>query len=130
MKTIFLRMTILTLISSLVISCSKGDSQTTTTNFQYQGNWSGNFTGTQDNGSWTANVNSSGVATGTATSVVFSNTYQLNGTVNNQGVFVATIGTASTGAKFNGQMTTAGVANGTWVNTNAGMNGNWNGTKN
>lgn len=129
MKIKFLKSTLLVLLTFLSFSCSNDDDNNSTPNFQYQGTWSGTFTGTEDNGSWTANVNSSGVATGTATSTVFSNTYQLNGTVSSQGVFVATVGTASTGATFNGNMTTNGSASGTWINTYADMNGNWTGSK-
>jgi len=125
-KTILLTFTFLTLI--FLNSCSNNDDNNSTPAFTYQGNWSGTYTGTQDNGIWNANVNSSGVVTGTATSSVFTESYQLNGTVSNIGVFNATFGTSSVGGQFNGQMNETN-ASGTWTNTSANMNGNWTGTK-
>ena len=125
-KSILLAFTFLTLF--FLNSCSNNDDNNSNSAFPYQGNWSGTFTGTQDNGSWTANVNSLGVVTGTAISAVFSETYQLNGTVSNTGVFTATLGTSSVGGQFNGQINGTNVS-GTWINTSANMNGNWTGTK-
>ncbi|MFD2907637.1 hypothetical protein ACFSX9_02710 [Flavobacterium ardleyense] len=120
---------ILVLFTFFLISCSKNDDNDAVPNSQYQGTWSGSFSGAEDNGTWTADVNASGIATGSATSVTFSNTYQLTGTVSAQGVFLATVGTASTGATFNGQMNPNGNGAGTWINTFEQMNGTWIGTK-
>jgi hypothetical protein len=125
-KTILLIFAFLTLL--FLNSCSNNDDDNSSQPSAYQGNWSGTFTGTQDNGTWSANVNSSGVVTGTAISSVFSVSYQLNGTVTNNGVLSATMGTSSVGGQFNGQMNGTN-ANGTWINTSANMNGNWTGTK-
>ena len=125
-KTILLTLAFITLL--FLNSCSSNDDDNSPTTFTYQGNWSGTYTGTEDNGNWSATVNSSGVAIGTATSSVFSESYQLNGTVTNAGVFSATFGTSSVGGQFNGQMSGTN-ANGSWINTSANMNGNWTGTK-
>lgn len=112
--------------SIFLCSCSKNDSETSS-NSSYEGRWSGRFTGTQDNGTWTASVSTSGVVTGTAVSNVFGSS-SLAGTVNNQGDFTATVGVSSDGARFTGKLT-GNSGSGTWVNTSAGMNGAWTGTK-
>lgn len=121
---------LLILMSFSLISCSKSSSTTTTTTpSSFQGNWTGRFTGTQDNGTWTATISATGVVTGTAYSAVFMGSSALNGTVTNQGSFTATVGSSTDGARFSGNLTGT-TGSGTWVNTSAAMSGNWTGTKN
>lgn len=112
--------------SFFIFSCSKNDSEITS-NSSFEGKWSGRFTGTQDNGSWTASISTTGVVTGTAISTIYGPA-TLAGTVNNQGNFTATVGTSSDGAKFTGKLT-GNSGSGTWVNASAGMNGGWMGNK-
>jgi hypothetical protein len=64
----------------------------------------------------------------TAYSNIFPGGSELNGTVTNQGAFNATVGRSSDGARFTGTLS-ARSGSGTWVNSAAGMNGNWTGTK-
>ena len=66
-KLIFLPILILTI---LITSCSSDDDNSSSSNFE--GNWSGQYTGNDDNGNWTVNINSDGILSGTATSTVFS----------------------------------------------------------
>lgn len=125
-KIIFL--TILAVVT-LSVGCSKsGTSSTATTNSSFQGAWSGQFTGSGDNGTWVASISSTGVVSGTAYSNIFPGGSELNGTVTNQGAFNATVGRSSDGARFTGTLS-ARSGSGTWVNSAAGMNGNWTGTK-
>ncbi|WP_445731103.1 hypothetical protein [Mariniflexile sp.] len=106
-------------------SCSKNDDNQDS---KFQGTWTGTYTGAQDNGSWTANIDTNGKVTGTTSSTVYNNSLQLNGNISSSGEFIATAGSASNGAEFNGQMTTTSVT-GTWSNTTAGINGTWSGNK-
>jgi len=74
-------------------------------------------------------VSSTGVVTGTTTSIVFQDTFDVSGNVNNSGQFSSVAGGATSGATFTGQMN-GNSANGTWINNSAGMNGTWSGNKN
>tara|TARA_R110002049_G_scaffold97098_3_gene236954 strand:- start:7119 stop:7490 length:372 start_codon:yes stop_codon:yes gene_type:complete len=116
---------LITIILGLItLSCSKNDDQDS----EYQGTWTGTFTGTQDNGTWTANIDSNGKITGTTSSTVYNASLQLNGSISSSGKFIATAGSASNGADFKGQMTeTSG--SGTWANNSLGIDGSWTGTK-
>ena len=122
MKKQILLITII--LGLMTLSCSKNDDQDS----EYQGTWTGTYTGTQDNGTWTANIDSNGKVTGTTSSNVFNGTLQLNGNISSNGAFRATAGSASNGAEFTGQMTdTSG--SGTWAKTTSGINGTWSGNK-
>lgn len=113
------------IIGLTTLSCSKNDDDQGS---EFQGIWTGTYTGTQDNGTWTANIDSNGKVTGTASSTVHSITLQLNGKISSNGTLTATIGSASNGTEFNGKMTgTSG--SGAWENTNQGINGSWSGSK-
>ena len=127
MKNKIFKLAFTLFVALLSFSCSNDNSSNTIN--QYQGTWSGIYTGAEDNGTWTAVVNSSGIATGTTTSTTFSSTYELNGAVNMEGVFAATVGSSTSGASFNGIMLANGTASGTWLNNSAQMNGTWTGSK-
>ncbi len=117
---------LLTIILGLMtLACSKNDDDQKS---EFQGTWTGTYAGTQDSGSWTANIDSNGKVTGTTVSTVFNVSLQLNGIISSSGAFTATAGSASNGAEFSGQMT-ATTGSGTWVNTNAGISGTWSGNK-
>jgi len=107
------------------ISCTKDNTGPTPSSFQ--GNWKGTYTGTTDNGSWNINIAADGKVSGTATSVVFVQTWTADGTVVSNGQITATFGTATSGATFTGTLNGT-AASGTWVNTSA-HNGTWTGTK-
>ncbi len=120
------------LVLIIAVSCTSSNSSTpATVPFPFQGHWVGTYTGTKDNGSFDINVSSAGIVSGTATSIPFSQTYQLTGTVTASGVFASTFGTTSSGGTFNGQLNTSNTSSGTWTNNipNPDINGNWTGTK-
>jgi hypothetical protein len=122
MKTIFYSILALTLMT-----CSGSDSDNVTNGSDYQGNWSGTFSG-DDSGTWTASINSVGEVSGIALSTTFSDTYALEGSVSASGQFQATLGTSSAGGVFTGQLG-SNSGSGTWVNETAMMSGSWSGTK-
>ena len=111
-------------------SCEKPvepNNNNNTTNSEFQGEWSGTFSG-DDNGTWSAGINSNGDVSGTAYSIIFADNYSLEGSVSSSGQFQATFGTSSAGGEFTGQLN-GNSGSGTWVNTGAMMNGSWSGSK-
>ena len=94
----------------------------------FEGNWNGQYTGNDDNGNWTVNINSDGIVSGTATSSVFSESSDINGITSENGTLTATLGTTSSGGVFIGQLN-GNSGNGTWTNTSLNYNGNWTGNK-
>lgn len=116
--------------TSIIFSCSNSnDDNATPTVFPHQGKWSGTYSGQKDHGTFKINVSSTGEVTGTTTSVVFQENFDVKGKVSESGSFSAIAGTAESGAKFTGQMEGTS-ATGTWVNNSAGMSGAWSGNKN
>lgn len=79
-----------------------------------------------DNGTWTVDIDAKGVITGQISSYINAMSLPIQGTVNNQGEFDATIST-STGNVFIGQLTET-TASGNWENVTGGT-GTWEGTK-
>lgn len=126
MKLSILKSVFLIIFTVLITSCSNDDDSKS--DFEFQGVWSGTYTG-DDEGVWAVTVNSSGVATGTATSNFTSDTYTVSGNVDSEGGFLATIGSASTGTTFSGTMATDETASGTWENTYTNKSGIWLGAK-
>ncbi len=120
-------MVLLVFMSMLSINCSSDDDNSSDT-LAYEGEWSGTYTGAQDNGSWTMQINTDGTVSGTATSEVFNGTYTVSGFVQENGDLTATVGNASSGALFTGQLDGSN-ASGTWNNTTANMSGEWSGTQ-
>ncbi len=115
----------LAILTVTIYSCKKKDTEET---IDYTGTWSGLYLGNDDNGTWTATIDSNGDVSGSASSAVYPATYDLIGTIDPQGAFTATAGSASTGSEFVGQFTET-TASGTWSNTNFGFSGTWSGTK-
>ena|SRR5690606_35946243 len=112
------------ILGLITFSCSKSDDDQESI---YQGLWSGTFAG-DSNGTWSALIDSDGIITGTAQFNGNGSSLQLNGSVSPSGAFQATVGTASNGAQFSGQLTeTSG--SGTWINTALSMDGTWSGTR-
>ena len=124
-KLIFTTLTII--FSLIMLSCSNNDDDNNT--FPFQGHWSGTYSGQQDHGTFSINVSSTGIVTGTTMSVVFQENFDINGNVSQSGQFSAIAGNATSGATFTGQMS-GNSSNGTWINNSAGMNGTWSGNKN
>lgn len=127
MKNLF-RKTTLLLILIINFSCSNNDDSPSNINSNFVGDWSGTFNG-DDAGTWEVNVSSNGNVSGTAHSTTFSDNYQIQGSVNNNGELTATIGTSDVGGEFIGQLN-GNNANGIWNNSEAEMSGDWIGTKN
>ena len=125
MKKQILLITII--LAMITLSCSSNDDNDNPTS-EFQGIWTGTYSGEADSGTWTANIDSNGEVTGNTNSSVFNVSLQLNGNISSNGAFTATAGSASNGAEFNGQMTGTN-GSGTWTNTNAGFSGNWSGSK-
>lgn len=120
------KLIILCLTMALFISCKKNPVTTS----PFLGNWTGTYTGTDDNGTFLAIIAGNGDVTGTITSSVFGQTFNLTGTVTQAGQFQATTGTATSGATFSGTMSGT-TASGTWTNSSnvPPISGNWSGTK-
>ena len=113
----------------MVVSPSNLGDDDNSSSSNFEGNWSGQYTGDDDNGNWTANINSDGILNGTATSTVFNESYDINGTTSENGNLTAALGTASSGGEFIGQFN-GNRGNGTWTNTRVNYNGNWTGNLN
>lgn len=114
------------LILAALLSCNQDDEPESAK--QYKGNWTGNYTGAEDNGTWEVFIGEDGNIAGTATSLVLSATYNLTGTVSAEGDFNATAGSATTGTTFKGTLT-ANSGQGTWENSATGNSGTWTGSK-
>lgn len=108
----------------LLSSCSKDD-EGTPSNLPFKGTWSGVYIG-GDNGMWTANIDAAGNITGEISSYLRAMTLPLEGSVNSQGTFEATVGTSADNI-FKGQIKD-NMASGTWENT-SGDTGTWEGIK-
>ena len=126
-KLIFTTLTII--FSVIILSCSNNDDDNNNQSFPFEGKWSGSYSGTKDHGTFKINVSSTGKVTGTTTSAVFNEDFDVNGNVSESGNFSAIAGSASSGATFTGQMS-GNNGNGTWINTSANMSGTWTGGKN
>lgn len=129
-----MKTTITILFSILLFSCSSSDDSSIA---DFQGTWSGQYIGTGgtdnngDNGTFSVIIDENGNVTGSATSIVFSATYQLTGTVNSSGTLSVSFGTSSNGGTFTGNLQRNGTASGTWFNNipTPQFTGTWNGTK-
>lgn len=121
------------LLAVIVVGCSSDSSSSKNTNIpqSYVGNWTGNYTGDSDHGTFDIDVSSTGDVTGTTTSTVYSHTYTITGKVQSNGSIASTFGTASSGGTFNGILQTNSNASGTWTNNipDPDINGTWSGEK-
>ncbi|TXD45985.1 hypothetical protein [Polaribacter sp. IC073] len=122
-KLIILPILIITLF---INSCSSDDDNSNPLSFE--GNWSGQYTGEGDNGTWSMTIDGNGNISGTTISNVFSDTFDVNGNVQANGNLSVTIGTANSGATFIGEMEGT-TASGTWNNSSLNYNGKWTGNK-
>ncbi|MEM5564762.1 hypothetical protein WNY78_06585 [Psychroserpens sp. AS72] len=94
----------------------------------FQGNWVGTYSG-NDNGTWNIDVSQYGIVSGTATSTIFNQSFNISGNISLNGILTATLGNVSSGSTFIGEMV-ENNASGTWNNNELNMNGNWSGSKN
>lgn len=119
MKPIFTLFLLLTLFS-----CKKDSVN------NFAGTWIGTYTGTEDNGTFSLQISNEGKVTGTATSVVALDTYQVVGAVATNGTITVTFGTATSGGTFIGTLK-GNTGSGTWENkmTNPTFTGTWTGSK-
>lgn len=131
-KNIFFSFIILNF--SLLFSCSSDDNGTASAN-PFQGNWIGNLTGEaySFNGTWSGTVASNGKFNGKVITTQSSPDHDLiiTGQVNETGSFTGTMKNAdyTINLECNGNFQNS-IFSGTWVFNGAGMNGDWNGTKN
>ena len=117
----------------IVFSCRSNDDNATSTN-PYIGNWAGTYTGSKDNGTWTAKVNSDNTITGTAHSNIDNVDSYAKGTIDANGNVAIGIYTNSTSTteqgKFTGVFKTDKTASGTWQNlVSTSYFGTWTGNK-
>ena len=118
----------LLLLSALFIfTCSSGDDDNNSSDLDFTGTWSGTFSG-GDNGTWNITVDTNGNATGTGYSNDFQLAFDIIGTFSSNGNVYLGFGTASTGAVLTGQAN-SNSANGTWINEDAELSGDWLGNK-
>lgn len=119
------------LLSFFFVGCSKDDDNDVNTS-AYAGVWLGTYSGDDDNGIWQVTISNTGEVNGTASSYVFEEQYSLSGTVTEAGVMNLTVGNASSGSTFVGQLDAEnGTGSGTWVNNvvDPPINGTWIGVK-
>lgn len=95
-------------------ACSDDDDNTTTPTFEFDGSWSGSYTGDGDNGTWTATIETDGSVTGTAHSAIYNYDFIVEGDVSDAGILTATLSYSGvTVGDFDGVLS-EGNAQGTW----------------
>lgn len=126
---------VMAFLAITAVSCSTKDEtpakndDPVNTDSKYMGAWTGTFTG-GDSGDWTIDVDKDGKFTGQFTSDNSSTSYDFDGSVDELGVFSATIDVQGTILDFTGQGSADGTtASGTWGNTTANITGTWTGAK-
>ncbi|MCT4614294.1 MAG: hypothetical protein N4A49_05385 [Marinifilaceae bacterium] len=111
------------IIGLTIISCSKSDDDKKT--YGIYGNWKGTFNG-GDSGSWVAVFHEDGNVTGSANSKNTDSMLDLEGSINEDGEFNATIGNSSTGAEFKGKISGNKIS-GKWTNEYYEISGDFEG---
>lgn len=124
------KLPIATIFVSLLLSACGGNGDIDETPASganpYQGGWTASFTG-EDVGSCSSIlVSAAGAVTGSCVSRD-AGSLGVTGTVSSTGAAEFTAGDASTGATFNGDLTTTGTGSGSWVNTHTDpvIRGTW-----
>ncbi|WP_294244351.1 hypothetical protein [uncultured Chryseobacterium sp.] len=123
MKKLFL----LVLTAFLCIGCGKDEE----TIYDFIGNWSGTYEGTEK-GDWNIVVASDGKVTGTMHSDQTTQNYHISGQLSDSGELNATVGLPEDG-EFKGTLNREDkMANGTWTNAvpTPTRTGTWKGQKN
>ena len=110
------------------VSCSSDDNNPAVNPYEkFQGTWTGTFSG-EDEGTWTANIDDTGKATGKIESNTMTFPFDLEGQISENGEINMeyTSGT-SAGGTMTGTMTETS-ASGIW--SGFGLQGTWEGAKN
>jgi hypothetical protein len=94
----------------------------------FEGIWSGQYAGNIDIGNWSIQIDANKTAIGTFTSIQSSNSYQIIGTISENGILNATIGTSEVVGDFNGNLANE-IGSGLWTNNNEEDSGSWTGLK-
>ena len=105
-------------------SCKKDDDDISV----FEGNWSGQYAGNIDSGNWSIQIDANKTAIGNFTSIQSSNSYQIIGTISENGTLNATIGTSEVIGDFNGNFAND-IGSGLWTNNNEEDSGSWTGLK-
>ena len=103
-------------------SCTKDEDDSGNNDCQFTGNWSGTYDGDETGTIYAVisncNVSADVIPTGSPDS------FQANGSVTNSGNFSATVGSVSSGAVFEGQLS-GNSGSGTWTNLSENWTGSW-----
>lgn len=148
-RNVFQSIAWILLPAMVFVGCTKNDNNSSSATAQYQGNWSGTYSGsrsdnsnTKDNGTWTLTVAADGKSSGTITSAVtagqtfvFIGTVDASGALNTafstsasaaaiansflNGTMVMVNNTGSVSGNFGG-LPVSGVAGATWAGTFTG----------
>ncbi|MEP6948715.1 MAG: hypothetical protein ABI863_05555 [Ginsengibacter sp.] len=124
-------MTLKTFITAILITCMLAlCNKNVTTTSKYKGNWEGGYSGAADSGSFAFNIDINGLVKGHVNSNVTSNTFQVIGSVNSNGVLNLPLGNPASGGTFSGKLED-NICSGTWENviTNPTSRGTWSGEK-
>jgi len=113
---------ILITIPLIFNSCKKEDDDSTS-DCQLAGNWSGTYTG-DESGTIYAVISASCAINADVIPAGLGVSYPASGSVTNSGNFSATVGSLSTGAVFEGQLS-GNSGSGTWVNSSENWTGTW-----
>ena len=101
---------------------------TSCSNFEFQGEWKGVYSGKADKGNWSATIDENGIITGKAESPFSKLTYELTGKVNDDGTFKAVYENPAHKGYYYGQFTKDTVI-GTWTNPKVNLSGKISGKK-
>ncbi len=108
------------LLLSLVLSaCGGGGSSSSSSGIPaaFVGNYTGTYSGSQDSGTWTGTIDSSGNFTGTATSNTGQGTANLTGKVDASGQLTMTSNDVAFGGSALGSVSQSGALKATWTTT-------------
>jgi len=86
-----------------VINANSIDSDSHTTESEFKGLWSGDFTG-EDNGTWTLTVKDTGMVVGSLTSKDYNEIYSFSGSVDENGEITASITLENVVGNFSGNL--------------------------
>ena len=104
-------------------SCTKSGGDGGTNDCQFTGNWSGTYTG-DESGTLYGTISASCSVSGSVIRTGSAESYPASGSVTSSGNFSATVGSVSTGAVFEGQLS-GNTGSGTWTNLAENWTGTW-----
>ena len=109
----------------LLNSCSRDEGKEV---FVHEGVWSGQYASDVDNGNWSMRIDMNKTVIGTFTSIQSSNSYQIIGTISENGVLSATIQTSEIIGEFSGNFYD-NFASGLYMNNSEEDSGSWTGLR-